>query len=612
MRYQDTIFHSVTRTDGIYFGTATPTGVLAQPQDLYLDFYEPAGDTLTKRPLIIFQFGGGFTIGWRSQPDIPGFCNYFAKCGYAVASIDYRIGLNPLDTNSTLRAFYRGVQDERSAIRFLSQRAGQYKIDTNLIILTGTSAGCFCAFANAFTTDADRFASTYGSFLEPDDLGCMDCSGNTDLGGHIPKIKAIVNQWGAIVDTLFIESSERVPVISFHGDQDALVPYVYGYPFQLPVFPKVYGSVPIHERLTNLGILNELHPLVGYGHEPELLAPQVNDTVYNYTRPFLFNLLKPSTSAITGKAIVCANSTVRYSVVNTPGSKYCWTISPGGTIISNNNSAITVLWSDTGTMHISVKELNRIMAEGEEQYFETTVIGRAESNFTVTANELEVSVTNLSQQAVNYNWSFGDGSTATDEQPGVKVYATGGTYRIELIASNSECSDTFFTSVTIDSCPVAAISYQLTGRNAFLNSAVTNTTTYSWNFGDGDSASVGATNVFHRYTAFEEYLVTLKVTNQLGCSATDTLRISIVEEPTGIAVIASSNLITCDNGNGCSILPGLQASGQLEIFDATGRKVLEQSVSSGSYISTHNFTAGVYLLRLSTNQGVMVKKMIKD
>ena len=80
LRYQDTIFHNVTVTTS-QFGTATPYGVLAQPQNLYLDFYEPTGDTLTKRPLIVFQFGGGFTIGWRSEPDIPGFCNYFAKCG---------------------------------------------------------------------------------------------------------------------------------------------------------------------------------------------------------------------------------------------------------------------------------------------------------------------------------------------------------------------------------------------------------------------------------------------------------------------------------------------------------------------------------------------------
>ena len=59
-RYADTVFHSVNQITNVKFGTATPYGLLAQPQDLFLDIYEPAGDTLSKRPIIVFQFGGGF------------------------------------------------------------------------------------------------------------------------------------------------------------------------------------------------------------------------------------------------------------------------------------------------------------------------------------------------------------------------------------------------------------------------------------------------------------------------------------------------------------------------------------------------------------------------
>ncbi len=608
LRYQDTIFHSVTVTTS-QFGVATPYGVLAQPQNLYLDFYEPTGDTLTKRPLIVFQFGGGFTIGWRSEPDIPGFCNYFAKCGYAVASIDYRIGLNPLDTNSTIRAYYRGVQDERSAIRYLCSRAGQLRIDTSILILTGTSAGCFCAFANSFTTNANRPASSFGSLLEPTDLGCYDCSGNNYLGYHIPHIKAIVNQWGAVMDTSFIQPGENIAVISFHGDQDALVPYIYGYPFSLPVFPPVYGSVPIHERLTNLGILNVLHPLVGFGHEPELLAPKLNDTIYNYTRPFLFQLLKPTTSAISGDTMLCLGSVAHYSVLNTVGSKYCWNLTGNGSIISTTGNSIAVQWNDTGHVAVSVKELNYIIAEGDTKTFDTYIVAQPHSSFTYATNELQVSFINTSSSNVNYLWSFGDGDSSSTFSP-MKDYGSGGTYTVHLLADNGYCNATFSTSFTIDSCPLAAITYQLTNHNAFFYSPTTNTTSYYWNFGDGDSAAVNSANVFHQYLQDGTYTVTLKVFNHLGCEFMATLTFTIGSVPTIVTHLQHTILLTT-MADQFKITTSTTAQLRIELMDATGLKVAETSCATNCEMSTANLPTGLYLLRISDGEDMLIRKFFR-
>lgn len=609
LRYQDTIFHHVTISTA-KFGTATPYGLLAQPQDLYLDFYEPTGDTLTKRPLIVFQFGGGFTIGWRSEPVIPQFCDYFAKCGYTVATIDYRIGLNAADMNSTVRAYYRGVQDERSAIRFLCQRAQQYRFDTSLIILTGTSAGCFCAFANAFTNDAERPAASFGSVLEPTDLGCMDCSGNNDFGRHIPRIKAIINQWGAILDTTYIEASENTPVISFHGDQDILVPYVSGYPFQLPVFPVVYGSVPIHQRLNNVGILNEFHPLVGYGHEPELLAPHLNDTIYKYSREFLFELLRPHTSDIVGDTLICAGTLANYSVTNTSGSKYCWTIYGSGNIVADNNNSITVLWNDTGTVSVNVKELNYIAAEGEEKIFQTEVIPHVASSFNLAVNELHASFTNLSSGATGYQWDFGDATTSTDSNPVPKEYISGGTYTIELIAANSACADTFSQTITIDSCPVAHITYQLTNRNAFFYTPATNAVSYSWNFGDSDSASVNYPNVFHQYTQDGQYIIILKVENALGCEDADTLLLTVAV--TSVDNFDADKIFIASDGNGLRV-NGLSFDANetyhAEIFDVRGRRIASGMLSnSNDKLQTENYLPGIYLLKISNAEKTILKK----
>lgn len=594
LRYQQPVFDSVVTTTGIYFGTATPYGALALPQDLYLDFYEPYGDTLAKRPLIVFQFGGGFAIGWRAEPVIPDFCKFFAQHGYAVASIDYRLGFN-VDSQSTVRAMYRAMQDERAALRFLASNAQPFRIDTNNLFLTGTSAGCFSALGNCFMSEADRPAPTYGYLLEPNDLGCMDCSGNNLFGQRIPSIKAIINQWGAILDTSLITANENIPIISFHGDQDLLVPYEYGFPFQLPVFPPVYGSKPIHERLTSLGILNELRPLVGYGHEPELLNANLNDTIRLYSRDFLFKLLKPSTSSITGTTQICKSQLATYSVTATDGSTYCWLLNGNGSIIQNSGNSITVLWSDTGNVSVSVKELNYLNAEGVAQIFNTYVAPDVTANFGFAANELEVMLSNWSANGVNYQWAFGDGTSSNDYNP-VKNYTSGGTYTITLIADNNVCADTFTTTLSVDSCPIANFSYQVTNLNGFFNAQPTNTTYYTWHFGDGDSAKVTYPNVIHIYQQPGTYTVELKVENGIGCKEEKDTNV-LLQLPNGVKGIANSNFnLTCSRTGECIINTNEELR-EVIVYDLAGSELLKLHEGNCSRFSVNSLPKGNYVVK---------------
>lgn len=609
LRYQDTIFHAVTQIDSLYFGSAMPYGSTT-PQDLYLDIYEPANDTCTLRPLIVYQFGGGFVIGWREEPDIPQYCTYFAQCGYVCATIDYRIGLDPLDTGSTVRAFYRGVQDERSAIRYLCQNWEQFRIDTSRIILTGTSAGCFCAFANVYMNDSLRPVPTYGTTLEPADMGCMDCSGNNDYGHRIPRIFSIFNMWGAILDTNYILNRLGVPTISFQGTLDIIVPYVYGYPFQLPVFPPVYGAVPINQRQTNQGILNVLHPLVGYSHEPELTAPWLNDTIYNYGRRFLWPLLKPNTPAITGDSTACTGGPVTYSVINTPGSWYCWQINGNAAnVINDAGNTLSVTWPDTGMVSVSVTEFNDIDAMGDTQSFQTHVIGHTHPAFTEAASQLQVTLTNTSTGEADNYWTFGNGDTSTTASP-LENYTAPGAYRIELYTSNGYCADSTGKNITVDTCPVAQFSVQVAGMNAFFVVDTTNTVQYSLNFGDGDSVATPATRLLHQYTQQGAYVITLKVINKLGCISYDTLHVT-VPSTTGINGAAANTASILCNAGGCRIsFTGSYMN--LQVIDITGRRVFDQPVTDNYYFETAPLAQGIYLLKVSDASSVAVRKIIKQ
>jgi hypothetical protein len=72
------------------------------------------------------------------------------------------------------------------------------------------------------------------------------------------------------------------------------------------------------------------------------------------------NCTPPSTSVITGTAEVCTSETaVAYSVVNTIGSTYAWTITGGTQVSGTNTSSITVDWGATGIAgNVRVVETN--------------------------------------------------------------------------------------------------------------------------------------------------------------------------------------------------------------------------------------------------------------
>jgi hypothetical protein len=224
-------------------------------------------------------------------------------------------------------------------------------------------------------TDSDRPQSTFGILLEPGDMGCMDCSGNTYLNGRELRPKGIINNWGAMLDTTFIDptAKDNVPVISFHGTDDLIVPYNSGSPFSYPIFPVVRGSAPIHQRLDNLGITHQLVPLEGIGHEPWLTEPRWIDTVFVHAPPFLYEIMRPQTSPISGADLVTLGEVHTYSVTGGQGSTYCWTVT-GGTIVADNGNSIDVLWNTLGTGTVSVTEVSSIEVVGEEQNLDVEVV----------------------------------------------------------------------------------------------------------------------------------------------------------------------------------------------------------------------------------------------
>ena len=299
-RFAEPVFDEVNISTAIPFSSAVKEGDTS-PTTLYLDFYEPQGDTLSARPLVITVFGGAFVAGSRDHADMQEYCTRLAQHGYAAASIDYRLlSFFNLSYKSLIRDAYMAAQDVSSAIRFFKAHGEEYRIDTSQVFLLGNSAGSIAILCELFMDESERPAETF----EAPDLGPMHSSGYDEYAGFSPAVAGAIPHWGGVTDLAVISQEEFVPLCMLHGTDDTTVPYDSGYCYNgiFPnVMPYMYGSHAIAGRLDEIGITDyEFHSFEGEGHAFYItsyyLLNEKFDTCFSITRDFLYQHLDFSTS----------------------------------------------------------------------------------------------------------------------------------------------------------------------------------------------------------------------------------------------------------------------------------------------------------------------------
>jgi acetyl esterase/lipase len=233
-----------------------------EPNQLYLtvggwngrlDLYLPRRPRDTMPVALLFH-GGGWVSG--SKDEIALDVLPYLEMGFAVANVDYRL--------ARVATAPAAVEDSRCALRWVIRHAKQYGLDSERVILVGSSAGAHLALMAALAPPSAGFdglcpgdeplkvaavINFFGVVDVADLLGPKDAR-DFAVGwiGNAPDRLALARR----VSPITYVGKGAPPIFTAHGDADPVVPFAQ--------------AKRLHAALDRAGVPNRLFPLHKAGH----------------------------------------------------------------------------------------------------------------------------------------------------------------------------------------------------------------------------------------------------------------------------------------------------------------------------------------------------------
>lgn len=221
--------------------------------------------------------------------------------------------------------------------------------------------------------------------------------------------------------------------------------------------------------------------------------------------------------------------------------QYFWDFGDGSPVSNTSEATFEHLYLNTGSSTV-VYPLQLIVRNDEgctdTMIVHITVHPEITANFTADSFEgchpLTVTFTDLSLNAVNYFWDFGDGSSTVDPSP-VHTFTNFGmadsvyTVRLTTSTADGECVMSVSWPVTVHPQTVAAFTvpdvidcnpFEVTMENISIGG-----TSYHWDFGDGtDTVTTDLSPVTHTFINTDPenirvFEIVLTAQNDAGCSS---------------------------------------------------------------------------------------------
>lgn len=186
-----------------------------------MDVYEPMGDNLSARPVVILAHGGSFILGDKTM--MQRWCECVAKKkGYVAVSIQYRLFpflvLGIPDSTKIFDTAIKATGDMKAAVRYFREDAATanlFRADAANIFIGGYSAGAVTALHAGFLDENDQIPN-FLQTLVTNNGGLEGISGTPTNKTYPSHSKAVVNMSGGLYRSFWVDSTES-PLVSIHG-----------------------------------------------------------------------------------------------------------------------------------------------------------------------------------------------------------------------------------------------------------------------------------------------------------------------------------------------------------------------------------------------------------
>lgn len=232
-----------------------------------LDIHLPKQKVYEKSPVVVFIHGGAWAQGDKEikYHYTQGIKDTLQENGYTVVAINYRLVNKTVDIADQLN-------DCKDAIRWITDQADQYNLDTENIGLWGESAGAHLALLTAYKTnplsepykirfvidhfgptDLNQVLKTNASWFTKKTYklllpGLYDireklirAMTSFDINTNKEEAIAVARQYSPIE---LLEDAPKIPTLILHGTRDFIVPFKQ--------------SKKLHKNLNKLAVTNKL------------------------------------------------------------------------------------------------------------------------------------------------------------------------------------------------------------------------------------------------------------------------------------------------------------------------------------------------------------------